>query len=128
MIIVNATIVSDAESIRAMQPAIAEMEKASQAEDGCEDYTFSVELNNPDVLRITERWVDMAALQNHFSLPHMAKFQQAMQATPRKRLAPTSTRQRKSPALALSATSVNDHPMGGRHLAHHARALDGSRA
>ncbi len=84
MIIVNATIVSDADSIRAMQPAIAEMEKASQAEAGCEDYTFSVELNNPDVLRITERWVDMAALQNHFSLPHMAMFQKAMAANPPK--------------------------------------------
>jgi len=84
MIIVNAKIVSDADSIRAMQPAIAEMEKASQAEAGCEDYTFSVELNDPDVLRITERWVDMTALQNHFSQPHMAKFQQAMQANPPK--------------------------------------------
>jgi len=84
MIIVNAKIVSDADSIRALQPAIAEMEQASQAEAGCEDYTFSVELNDTGVIRITERWVDMAALQNHFSLPHMAKFQQAMQAHPPK--------------------------------------------
>ncbi len=84
MIIVNAKIVSDADNIRAMQTAIAKMEEASRAEEGCDDYTFSVELNDPNVIRITERWVDMAALQNHFGLPHMAEFQQAMQAHPPK--------------------------------------------
>jgi len=84
MIVVNAKIVSTAADIAAMQPAIATMEQASQAEPGCQDYTFSVELNNPDVLRITERWDDMAALEAHFGMPHMAAFQAAMQANPPK--------------------------------------------
>ena len=62
MIVVNATITASEETIAAMKPAIAKMEAASQAESGCHDYTFSVELNNPSVLRITERWESMEAL------------------------------------------------------------------
>ena len=54
------------------------------AEPGCDDYTFSVELNDPNVMRITERWHDMDALADHFNTPHMAAFQQAMQAHPPK--------------------------------------------
>ncbi len=84
MIVVNARIEAGAESIEAMRDAIAAMEAASRAEDGCEDYTFSVELGNPEVLRITERWRDMAALQTHFATAHMAAFQAAMAAHPPK--------------------------------------------
>ena len=84
MIVVNAIIESTAENIAAMQTAIAAMETASRAEPGCHDYTFSVELNNPDVLRITEKWDDMEALAAHFAMPHMADFQAAMAAHPPK--------------------------------------------
>ena len=84
MIVVNAIIESTAENIAAMQSAIASMETASRAEAGCRDYTFSVELNNPDVLRITEKWDSMEALAAHFAMPHMADFQAAMAAHPPK--------------------------------------------
>ena len=63
-----------------LKPAIAAMEAASRAEPGCEDYTFSVELNNSGVIRITERWRDMQALAEHFATPHMATFGAAMGA------------------------------------------------
>ena len=89
MIVVNAVIESDAASIAAMKDAIAAMESASRAEDGCDDYTFSVELNNPAVLRITERWQSMEALQAHFATPHMADFQAAMGANPPKSVTAT---------------------------------------
>ena len=59
-------------------------ETASRAEDGCDDYTFSVELNDPNVIRITEKWRDMAALAAHFVSPHMAEFQKAMRERPSK--------------------------------------------
>ena len=84
MIVVNARIEATEETIDAMRDAILTMEQASQAEDGCDDYTFSVELGNPTVMRITERWRDMAALEAHFATPHMAAFQQAMAANPPK--------------------------------------------
>jgi len=84
VIVVNATFESTTESIAAMKPAILAMEKASRAEAGCEDYTFSVELGNPNVMRITERWVSMEILQAHFQTPHMAEFRAAMAAHPPK--------------------------------------------
>lgn len=84
MIVVNATVEADEATIAALQPTIATMEAASRAEAGCEDYTFSVELNNPGVLRITERWQTADALKAHFLTPHMAEFQAAMAAHPPK--------------------------------------------
>ena len=82
MIVVNATIKATPETIEAMREAIATMETASRAEPGCHDYTFSVELNDPSVMRITEKWDDMEALGAHFGMPHMADFQAAMAANP----------------------------------------------
>ena len=82
MIVVNAIIKATAANIDAMREAIAAMEAASRAEAGCQDYTFSVELNNPNVLRITEKWDSMDDLAAHFGMPHMADFQAAMAANP----------------------------------------------
>jgi len=82
MIVVNAVITATEQNIAAMKEAIATMEKASRAEAGCHDYTFSVELNNPKVLRITEKWETMDDLKAHFAMPHMADFQAAMAANP----------------------------------------------
>lgn len=82
MIIVNGRIETTAEAIAAVKDAVAAMEAASRAESGCHDYTFSVELNDPNVIRITERWDDMAALEAHFATSHMAVFQKALAANP----------------------------------------------
>jgi quinol monooxygenase YgiN len=78
MIVVNAVIESTVDDIAALTEAIATMETASRAEDGCQDYTFSVELNNPGVIRITEKWNSVDDLKAHFAEPHMATFQAAM--------------------------------------------------
>ena len=84
MIVITAIVQSSAADIEAMRDAIAEMETASRAEDGCHDYTFLQEVNDPDVLRINERWESMEALQKHFATPHMAKFNEAISAHPPK--------------------------------------------
>ena len=84
MIVVNAIIESTEENIAGMKEEIAVMEEKSRAESGCIDYTFAVEFYRPSVLRITEKWVDQAALQAHFGEPHMADFQVAMAAHPPK--------------------------------------------
>jgi quinol monooxygenase YgiN len=78
MIVVNAVIESTVDDIAALKEAVAAMETASRAEDGCQDYTFSVELNNPGVIRITEKWNSVDDLKAHFGEPHMATFQAAM--------------------------------------------------
>ncbi len=82
MIIVNAIIETNQANIESIRSAIEVMEKASRAEDGCHDYTFSVELNDADKLRITEKWESMEALKIHFQTPHMAAFQAAMTEHP----------------------------------------------
>jgi quinol monooxygenase YgiN len=87
MIVVNAVVTSTSEDITAMQEAIRVMEVASRAEAGCDDYTFSVELNNTSVLRITEKWHSIEALKAHMESPHMEAFQQAMGEHPPKAMA-----------------------------------------
>ena len=84
MIVVNGRLESDSADIAALKDALAVMETANRAEDGCHDYTFSVELNDPHVIRITEKWRDMDALGMHFRSAHMATFQQAMATRPPK--------------------------------------------
>jgi len=82
MIVVNVIIDSTKKDIAALKQAIATMETASRAESGCEDYTFSVELNEPTRVRVTERWRDIQALKSHFATPHMAAFNTAMSSHP----------------------------------------------
>ena len=86
MIVIIVSIESSAADIAAIKDAMAAMETASRAEAGCHDYTFNVELNNPDKLRMTECWEDEAALKAHFATPHMAAFNEAMASAPRAKI------------------------------------------
>ena len=82
MIIVNGRLELSEAHIAALKLAMASMEDASREEEGCFDYTFSVEVNEPGIIRITERWESMAALHVHFASTHMAEFQGAMSEHP----------------------------------------------
>lgn len=82
MIVVNGVVVSTVENINATRAAISTMEAASRKEKGCHDYTFSIELNDPSVMRITESWDSMEALTAHFGTPHMVAFRAALAAHP----------------------------------------------
>lgn len=82
MIIVNAIIESDESRIAAMRDAITAMVTATLEEPGCDDYCFSIELDDPTRIRITERWHSIEALAAHFQTPHMAAFQEVMAANP----------------------------------------------
>lgn len=82
MVVVNGIVRTTQEDIDALQEAIATMEKASREEEGCVDYTFSIEVSDPNVLRITEKWDNVGALMAHMATPHMAEFQKTMGAHP----------------------------------------------
>jgi quinol monooxygenase YgiN len=83
MIVVNAVVKTTEKEIVAIQHAISVMETASRAESGCDDYTFSIELNDPNTLRITEKWHSVEALKAHFATPHMAvKFYEVQEIHP----------------------------------------------
>ena len=79
MIIVQGWVRASAEEIKRLRPAAVEMMRATRAaEPGCLDYAYAVDLAEPDLLRVIERWTDEAALTAHFATPHMAAFGQAM--------------------------------------------------
>ena len=80
MIIVNARIQATAETVEALKDAILTMQNATLKEEGCEDYSFCVELADPGAIRVVERWTTRDALNAHFQTPHMATFLAVMQA------------------------------------------------
>ncbi len=82
MILVVARVETNHEHLEALKHAMQSMEQASRLEAGCQDYAFSVEIGDSSVLRVTERWDDMAALEYHFSTPHMATFGLALRQHP----------------------------------------------
>jgi quinol monooxygenase YgiN len=82
MVVVTGIVKTSQADIAAVKDAIGTMEKESRRESGCIDYTFSVEVSDPDVLRITEKWKNVDALVAHMATPHMADFQKTMGAHP----------------------------------------------
>ena len=65
-------------ALDAGREAIAKMVEASNAEEGCLEYTFTVDVVDPSNLHIVEKWVDDAALIAHFQTPHMVAFNAAI--------------------------------------------------
>ena len=65
-------------ALEAGRSALDAMIAASLEEEGCIEYAYSVDISDPKLLRITEKWVDDAALAFHFQTPHMAAFQKAL--------------------------------------------------
>lgn len=68
--------------VERVKVAAAIMTKASQAEDGCIDYAFSQDVTDPTLFRIIEIWEDDAALAQHFKMPHMTVFMEALAHCP----------------------------------------------
>lgn len=71
-LIIAGTVRVPPENIEPFRPAILEMMRASQAEDGCFDYNYAVDVADPGLVHIFERWRDQAALEAHFKTGHMA--------------------------------------------------------
>lgn len=54
--------------------AMRTMVEATRAEDGCLLYAFAFDAVDPDLMHITERWRDQAAVDAHGASAHMAAF------------------------------------------------------
>jgi quinol monooxygenase YgiN len=54
------------------------MAAATATEPGNISYTFSQDLEDPNVFHLFEEWEDDASLTAHFTLPHMAAFVTAL--------------------------------------------------
>lgn len=66
-------------ALEAGRAAFTAMIETSREEEGCLGYAYAVDVLDPSVLHIVEKWVDDAALAYHFSTPHMGAFQAALQ-------------------------------------------------
>jgi quinol monooxygenase YgiN len=44
---------------------------SSRAEGGCIDYTYAIDVLDPCIMRVLERWQSWEALDQHFQQPHM---------------------------------------------------------
>lgn len=78
MIIVAVEAEVEESAISGVRDAIDRMEEQSRKEAGCLTYAFSTDINNPNTIRVFERWESMEALQAHFKTPHMAEFNKAL--------------------------------------------------
>lgn len=76
MIVIEGTVRVPPERVEAARPAMETMIRASRAEPGCIDYAYSVDLLDPGLVRVTERWESREALKAHFATPHMAAWRE----------------------------------------------------
>ena len=51
---------------------------ASRAEGGCIDYTYAIDVLDPTIMRVLERWESWDALEAHFKEPHMLVWRDAL--------------------------------------------------
>jgi quinol monooxygenase YgiN len=80
MILVAVEVKVDSGAAEKVKAAIAKMETATRAEEGCITYAFSVDLSDDTTIRVIERWRSMDDIRGHMASPHMAEFNQAMGA------------------------------------------------
>lgn len=78
MIVVIAEVRVAAGAVDAVSDAITKMETETHKEPGCLTYAFSVDISDPTMVRIIERWQSLDDLRGHFTTPHMAEFSGVM--------------------------------------------------
>lgn len=78
MIIVEGWVRAAPADLEALKIPAQAMIAATLEEPGCLQYAFAVDLLDPGLLRIVEKWSDDAALAAHFQTPHMAAFNAAL--------------------------------------------------
>lgn len=74
MIIVNGTVRFAQGEIDRLRQSMARNVEATRAEQGCEHYAYSVDISDPNLLHVAERWSDDQAIEAHMASPHMAAF------------------------------------------------------
>ena len=78
MIIVEGWVRMEAGELDRLTDTATTMLEETRKEAGCISYSFSRAMEEPDVMRLAEIWVDQAALDEHFQSPHMKVFNQGL--------------------------------------------------
>lgn len=72
MIVIEGTVRMPPANLEAARSVMEQMIRASRAENGCIDYAYSLDVLDPGLVRVTERWESREALAEHFRTAHMA--------------------------------------------------------
>lgn len=79
MIIVEGFVrMQDAGDFERVRNAASAQIAASCAEAGCIEYTYALDVLDPKVMRVFERWESWEALDAHFKMPHMDRWRAAL--------------------------------------------------
>jgi quinol monooxygenase YgiN len=78
MIIIQGFVQLAPGEIARFRPVGVEMIRETRKEKGCLEYAFATDVDDPDMVRIVERWESEEALSRHFETPHMMKFNGAL--------------------------------------------------
>lgn len=81
VIIVKGTLKLGVNGVERLGSTLATMISATRAEPGCDHYAIDVDGEDADLLHVSERWVDQAALGQHLVSDHVVAFQMAMRRT-----------------------------------------------
>ena len=72
MIIVTGTVRFGDGEIERLREDLARNIEATRQEAGCDHYAYGVDLQDPNLLHVSERWRDEAAMDAHMGTAHMA--------------------------------------------------------
>jgi quinol monooxygenase YgiN len=80
VIVVQVEVMVEPGSADKVRDAVKTMETATRKEAGCLKYAFAVDVSDPGMIRVIERWESLDAIKTHLASPHMAEFNTAVGA------------------------------------------------
>jgi quinol monooxygenase YgiN len=78
MIIVNGTVRFGAGRLAGLKEALARNIEATRAEPGCLFYHYGVDVEDADLVHVSEQWESESAIDAHMGTPHMAEMMGAI--------------------------------------------------
>ena len=72
MLLIMGTVRLPEGRLQTARPIMASMVDASRAEAGCLEYSYAEDVLEPGLIHVIERWIDRAALNEHFKSVHLA--------------------------------------------------------
>tara|TARA_B100001113_G_scaffold91072_1_gene72873 strand:- start:17 stop:391 length:375 start_codon:yes stop_codon:yes gene_type:complete len=85
-IVVNVEVDWGKENIQEIYEILQNHVEITLAEEGCEEFNFAIDINNPNIIRATEVWTNMEALENHFKTENWLYFNSIMEKFPAKNI------------------------------------------
>lgn len=74
MIVVQGSFRISPSMVEVIRPAMKTMIEASRAEEGCIEYSYALDMIDPGLIRVLERWRDREALEAHLRTVHIAEW------------------------------------------------------